>query len=228
MVTKKFKKILALSFLLTLPTYSHTGAGIKSGPLKGCHQDRKNNNFHCHNHPDLKDGVFASQKDAMRQVSPSTQVYYRKDWKHWSDEDGNCLNTRQEILKSRSLKPVVLNKKGCSVVTGYWRDFYFDQAITSAADADIDHVVPLSHAHNSGGANWDKYQKQKFANDPDNLVITSKKGNRSKGSKTITEWLPLNKDYACLYITRWMQIKRKYQLTISPQELETQARINCI
>ncbi len=139
-------------------------------------------------------------------------------WKHWIDADLNCLNTRAEILKKRSLTPVKLSKRGCSIVSGTWDDYYFPEKQTSSKAVDIDHLVPLKNAHDSGGAYWTEEEKMLFANDEENLVVTNKKYNRQKGSQGIDTWLPVDKNYACKYIKDWMKIKKKYNLKIHSAE----------
>jgi hypothetical protein len=150
---------------------------------------------------------------------PITQIKYdRKDWKHWTDSDRNCLNTRAEILKSRSMSPVLMNKKGCTVVSGKWKDYYFPETHILAKNVDIDHLIPLKNAHESGGSRWNKKEREIFANDPENLVITNRSYNRKKGAKGIDEWLPVHRNYACKYIKDWIKIKSKYKLSLSAGE----------
>jgi hypothetical protein len=147
--------------------------------------------------------------------------YVRKDWNHWIDQDRNCLDTRGEILKKRSLGPVEFNKRGCRVIHGKWEDFYHTQIHTTAAQVDIDHVVALKNAHLSGGANWSTRSKEEFANDPENLVITNRAYNRQKGAKGIDQWLPVKKDFACKYVKKWVSVKNQYSLRILPNEQKT-------
>lgn len=155
------------------------------------------------------------------QVSCSSD-YKRKSWKHWTDEDKNCFNTRQEILKDQSIVPVEIKRRGkkCFVKSGEWNDYYYPEILTSPGQIDIDHIIPLKHAHDIGGSAWTKEQKEIFANDPENLVITNKTYNRRKGSKRIDQWLPLNLKYACQYYRDWMKIKNKYNLPVSKKERE--------
>lgn len=160
-------------------------------------------------------------------VFKSTTKYDRSEWKHWTDKDKNCLNTRQEILRARSITEVKFNKKGCTVISGKWHDYYYPQIHTDAKNVEIDHLVPLKHAHDHGGSGWSKERKEQFANDPENLVITFKPYNRKKGAKGIDEWLPVNKEYACKYIADWKYIKSKYNLGISPQEYNTIKTSKC-
>lgn len=155
-------------------------------------------------------------------------AYDREDWPHWIKSSGTCLNTRQEILRSRSLTSVIFKgKKGCAVDTGKWDDFYYPETLTRSSDIDIDHVIPLKYADDLGGSRWSREAKQKFANDPDNLVITNKKFNRQKGAKGITQWLPVNRQYACRYMNRWFAVKNKYKLPISNEEKHTYLLAKC-
>lgn len=145
--------------------------------------------------------------------------YNRGEWKHWTDDDKNCLNTREEILVKSSLLPIVYkDSKKCSIISGMWIDFYSNESLREASDIDIDHIIPLKHADDLIGRFWDSEQKKRFANDPDNLVITNKKFNRSKGSKTILEWLPSNRSRACAYVKKWHFVKDKYKIKIESAE----------
>lgn len=143
--------------------------------------------------------------------------YNRKEWGSWR-KDRSCLTTRHQILKEQSLIPVEIKK--CKVIKGKWQDFYYNETITDPKEIEIDHVVPLAHAHYHGGDKWNKKQKRNFYNDKENLVITSKKTNRQKGKKDFTEWMPISKDYACKYGKKWFQVKKKYELRISEKEYE--------
>jgi hypothetical protein len=154
--------------------------------------------------------------------------YERKSYPHWSDLDKDCQNTRQEILISRSLSPVSMNSKRCTVVRGEWDDYYYPQVHTQAKNVDIDHLIPLKHAHDTGATAWGRRQREAFANDPENLVITDRRYNRQKGAKSITEWLPAGRDYACRYIRDWIRLKSKYQLSLTAPEEKTISSSGCL
>ncbi len=156
-----------------------------------------------------------------------TTRYDRKAYPHWSDVDKDCQNTRQELLISRSLSQVGMNRKGCTVVRGKWDDYYYPQVHTQAKSVDIDHLIPLKHAHDLGASLWGRAQREAFANDPENLVITDRRYNREKGAKTIAQWLPVGKDYACRYIRDWVRLKSKYQLPLTPPEENTIRMSGC-
>lgn len=172
----------------------------------------------------------ASAKPDQRGPNHLSSGYDRKLFEHWIDADGDCQNTRTEILVKESAEPVTFrkSKKGnCSVLKGRWPDFYYDEVLTDAKLIDIDHVVPLKHAWESGAKAWSDETREKFANDPLNLVVTNRKYNRQKGAKTILEWMPINRAYACKYAERWMTIKKKYELKISSKEHEYYAQMKC-
>ncbi len=145
--------------------------------------------------------------------------YNRKDWPHWIDADRDCQNTRQELLIATSRKPVEFkDSKHCTVISGEWYGVYTGKTFTKASDVDIDHIVPLAHAHRHGAENWTKEQRKTFANDFENLLVVDDAANQSKSDKAPHEWLPPLKSYWCEYGKRWERIKEKYRLWYSSQE----------
>ena len=149
----------------------------------------------------------------------SFPAYKRSDWRHWTDADRDCQNERHELLIRKSEVEVAFaDDKQCRVVSGRWRDPYTGSVFTDASQLDIDHVVALKDAHESGGHAWSKTQKKAFANDPYNMVPVSSSANRSKGSKGPDEWLPPNPEYRCEYIYWWRGTKERYGLSLSTRE----------
>ena len=77
--------------------------------------------------------------------------YRRRQWlPRWSDADGDCMNTRHEILQARSLVPVALDARGCRVASGLWRAFYSGRLVSDPSELEVDHLVALKEAHESG------------------------------------------------------------------------------
>ena len=87
-------------------------------------------------------------------------TYDRDDWE---DFDGDCQNTRHELLIATSEVGVTFTKASkCTVATGQWLDPYTGNTYTLASDLDIDHVIPLNFAHRHGGAVWSAFVKKLF------------------------------------------------------------------
>lgn len=98
---------------------------------------------------------------------------------------------------------------------------------TFCSDAESDHVVALVDAHESGASMWPQSLKEKFANDPQNLVWACPSANRSKGGSGPADYLRKNSDgkgidgtlkNVCAYFNRYKSIKEKYKLTISSKD----------
>ena len=147
--------------------------------------------------------------------------YDRSDWPHWLDQDGNCLDAREEVLKRQSLRKVRFSDDGCRVVSGLWRDPYTDEEFTDPHHLDVDHLVPLEEAHNSGGHAWDRERRAAFANDlddPRTLIAVSSEVNRAKGSKGPEQWLPPHTSYRCRYVADWIAVKARWGLSMDESE----------
>ena len=150
--------------------------------------------------------------------------YSRSHWKHWIDEDGDCQDARQEVLISESLVDVTFeSERGCRVETGRWYGAFTGIYVDTPGDLDIDHLVPLKNAHDSGGWAWSAARKQEYANylgDPDHLIAVTKGANRSKGAKGPGGWRPPDEGYWCQYATDWTEVKAEWGLTMTQTETE--------
>ncbi|MBF0181105.1 MAG: SEL1-like repeat protein [Magnetococcales bacterium] len=141
------------------------------------------------------------------------------EWPHWSKEAGECQNTRDKMLIRHSLEPVgFATEQNCKVVRGKWLDPYHRRTITQAADVGLDHVVPLAYASRHGGDLWPRELKKQFANDFDNLQVTSQGIAREKQEQGPNRWKPPEKEAWCDYGYRWRNIVTKYGLSISQQD----------
>ena len=109
------------------------------------------------------------------------------------------------------------------MVSGSWNDPYSGRTITDATKLDIDRMVPLKEAHESGGHAWDVYRKRDYANDlsdPNTLIAVDRGLNRQKGAGDPAEWLPPNKAYQAEYAQAWVAVKLKWGLTADAKEIE--------
>ncbi len=198
--------------LMPAIVWSHSG-GLDS---TGGHSNRETGEYHCHRSSCDAEGPLATLSSMP---SSSAQLAYnRSDWPHWRDADDDCMNTRHEMLVLQANGPVTLSPDGCAVSRGHWLDPFSGKLYTQASDLDVDHIIPLAWTHRHGGANWPRQQKQRFANDPDNLLVVDDGLNQSKGAQGPDRWLPPNSLYHCAYLARWALVLNKYQLSMSDSE----------
>ena len=177
-----------------------------------------------HELPTTEPGPEASLTIIVAPIQMDTPEYDRSGWKHWIDEDGDCQDARQEALISESLVEVTFeSERKCRVATGRWYGAFTGTYVEAPEDLDIDHLVPLKNAHDSGGWAWSAARKQEYANylgDPDHLVAVTKGANRSKGAKGPEAWRPPDEGYWCEYATVWTEVKMEWELTMTQQEVE--------
>lgn len=151
--------------------------------------------------------------------------YDRDAYGGWIDEDGNCRDTRAEVLAAHSTVPVTMRKSGCAVAHGRWHDPYTGTIFTQASDLDIDHMVPLAWAHAHGAASWPPERKRAFANWQANLFPVKASVNREKGADGPLHWLPPRLEYRCEYILRFERIAAAWGLSFTPAEATGMAEI---
>lgn len=191
---------------------------------QGGHSDRSTGEYHCHRDPCLsaQQKQQQAEEEAEQQQRDFSTLYDRRDWPHWDDGNKDCRNTRAEMLIASSKVEVTFrDRRHCTVDTGEWLDPYSGKTFYLAKQLDIDHLVPLKHAHGHGGHRWPASKRSQFANDPTNLVPVNASLNRAKGSSSPDQWLPPNRHYWCEYGQRWQEVKTRYQLMITPVEQQT-------
>lgn len=161
---------------------------------------------------------------AVPQGIPS---YDRDDWRHWVDDDGDCQNTRAEVLVAESYASVSFSaSNACLVDAGEWYDPYTGTTVYDAQELDVDHMVPLKNAHLSGAWAWSYDERRRFANDidhPESLIAVSSSANQSKGARGPEEWKPRDESYWCEYAESWVTIKVRWNLTVTPAEYDALA-----
>lgn len=155
-------------------------------------------------------------------VPPDIPEYDHSQWKHWADADGDCQDTRQELLIRESLSEVTFETdRRCQVETGWWHGAFTRTRVNNPSELDIDHRVPLQNAHRSGGWAWTPEKKEEYANYLDlqlHLVAVAASVNRSRGAKGPEEWRPPDEVFWCEYAQYWSAVKAKWELTMTGEE----------
>lgn len=155
----------------------------------------------------------------------------------WSDDVSvagghNGCDTRSDVLREQ-LTDVVI-KPGtadCVVLSGVLNDPYTGTSVEyqrgqgSSNTVQIDHVVALSDAWQTGAQQLDEATRRNFANDPVNLQATLGWVNQEKGDSDAASWLPPNAAYRCMYVTRIVDVKALYGLWVTQAEHDAIARV---
>jgi hypothetical protein len=203
------------------PAFAH-GGGLDD---RGCHTDSSRGEYHCHQGP-LEGRSFESQAAAARALEggvgeggetegADARAYDRDLYGDWGDADGDCQDTRDEVLADQG-RQIELSGNGCEVVDGVWRGPYTGEAFTDPGNLHIDHVVPLQEAHISGARIWPASTRRRFANDPGNLLAVEAGANMRKGCRGPADWLP--ETGQCEYVRQWVTVKRDWDLEIDRGE----------
>ena len=89
----------------------------------------------------------------------------------------------------------------------------------------IDHVVALSDAWQKGAQQLDPAARERFANDPLNLLAVDGTANRQKSDGDAATWLPPRKGFRCDYVARQVSVKAAYGLWVTAAERDAIARV---
>ena len=150
----------------------------------------------------------------------------------WADVDRNGCDTRNDILKRDLTKEVFKEKtSGCTVLSGTLVDPFsgeiinFVQGAKTSSEVQIDHLVALSNAWQTGAFKLTPDQREAFANDPLNLLAVKGRLNSQKGDGDAATWLPPLKSFRCDYVSRQIAVKIKYKLWFTVPEKEAMIRI---
>ncbi|MGW7601479.1 HNH endonuclease family protein [Streptomyces antimycoticus] len=163
----------------------------------------------------------------LKAARESRTGYEREKFKLWVDEDHDGCDTRKEVLLAEAVKNPRQGEH-CKLTGGTWRSYYDDKTVTDAGKLDIDHVVPLAEAWDSGASKWTAERRETYANDLDaqrSLVAVSLGPNRAKGDQDPAEWLPPAKDALCTYATDWVATKLRWSLSSDPAETKALRKV---
>ncbi|GHD29580.1 HNH endonuclease family protein [Streptomyces galbus] len=151
-------------------------------------------------------------------VAAEDRTGYSRDlFPHWITVSGTC-NTRETVLKRDGSN--VVTDSSCAATSGSWYSPYDGATWTAASDLDIDHLVPLAEAWDSGASAWTTARRQSFANDltRPQLIAVTDNVNQAKGDQDPATWMPSVSSYRCTYVRAWVQVKYYYGLSVDSAE----------
>lgn len=168
---------------------------------------------------------MALDKLAVKGRAPKTGYARDQFGQRWADVNRNGCDTRNDILQ-RDLSNLVFKPgtRNCVVASGDLVDPYSGKLINfvrgekSSMEVQIDHVVALSNAWQTGAFKLTLAKRTEFANDPLNLLAVYGPLNSQKQDGDAATWLPPQKSYRCKYVARQISVKAKYGLWVTPPE----------
>lgn len=162
---------------------------------------------------------------AVKGRAPKTGYTRAQFGTAWKDVDHNGCDTRNDTL-NRDLSAVIykVDSENCVVISEILVDPYsgetinFLRGVTTSSDVQIDHVVALSNAWQTGAFKFTLEKRTALANDPLNLLAVKGRLNSQKGDGDAATWLPPKKSYRCQYVARQVAVKFKYGLWLTAPE----------
>lgn len=162
---------------------------------------------------------------AVKGRAPKTGYARSEFGRPWLDVDHNSCDTRNDILR-RDMVGITFKAGSatCLVAFGKLIDPYsgatmnFVRGVKTSALVQIDHVVALSNAWQTGAFKLSAEKRIVLANDPLNLLAVNGSLNEQKSDSDAATWLPPLKSYRCSYVARQVAVKKKYGLWVTPAE----------
>ncbi|GHI65776.1 hypothetical protein Saso_74260 [Streptomyces asoensis] len=162
------------------------------------------------------------------EAAESRDGYSRDLFKHWNkglNPTDGCDTRKEVILSEAKLAPEAGAR--CALSGGRWFSEYDQVWVTAASSLDVDHMVPLAEAWDSGASAWTAARREAYANDqgaPTSLIAVSGSSNRSKSDKDPADWLPVEA-FRCEYASAWVATKLRWQLPADPAERDALTRL---
>ena len=132
--------------------------------------------------------------------------YARDLFPHWDDADDDGCNTRCEVLADQR-RP-----------DGLWLSAWDGYSTDDPDELQVDHVVALAEAWDSGAAGWSAARRDAFADDPANLLAVTASSNLRKGDKDAAEWFPSRAEANCLWASTVVRVKQRWDLSVDHAE----------
>ena len=156
----------------------------------------------------------------MANLAVATEIrtgYDRDLFPHWIDADSDGCNTRYEVLIAEAVVTRRRSARRARSAGGRWYSYYDNRSLDRAADLDIDHVVALAEAWDSGARNWTTSRRRAYANDLGDgraLIAVTDSVNQAKGDRDPATWMPSYAPARCRYVGEWVAVKIRWRLTV--------------
>ena len=123
--------------------------------------------------------------------------------------------------------PRSVEREIVAAMGGHVYEPYTGRHFRSMRETDIEHIVAVSEAHDSGLCAAGPTVRSRFASDPLNLTLATPAVNRcgagGKCGYDAGEWMPqMNR---CWFAARVVDVKRKYRLTVDRREAAALHRV---
>lgn len=178
------------------------------------------------------DAAAALAQLPVKGRAPRTGYEREQFGQRWKDVDRNGCDQRNDVLArdlvDETFKP---GTRDCVVLTGTLHDPYtgrtiaFQRGQSTSDDVQVDHVVALSNAWQTGAQQLDPTTRELLGNDPLNLQATGGPTNQAKGDADAATWLPPNRATWCSYVARQVAVKAKYGLWVTAAERDAISRV---
>jgi len=184
--------------------------------------------------PDPPSGDAAAALSTMPVKGRAPRTGYDRDefGRRWADVDRNGCDQRNDVLARDLVDEEFRAGTGsCVVLTGRFTDPFTGETIgftrgqDTSGDVQIDHVVALSNAWQTGAQQLAPDTRELLGNDPLNLLAVDGPTNGAKGDGDAATWLPPARGYRCAYVARQVAVKVKYALWVTAAEGAAIARI---
>jgi len=155
----------------------------------------------------------------------SDAPYDRRRFRDWIDADRDGCDTRREVLIAERTRGQI---DDCRVIGGRWFSMYDGEVVTDPNLLQIDHLVALGEAWDSGADVWDDARRGRYSNDlgyRNALIAVTVRSNSQKSDHDPTDWVPTRRASWCRYATAWTTVKIRWQLTADPEEVVALRRL---
>ncbi|MBP2585616.1 hypothetical protein J3A78_006094 [Streptomyces sp. PvR006] len=165
--------------------------------------------------------------DALAEITEASEDpggFTASAFPHWNaglDATDGC-DTRSEVLLAEAVDAPTTGT-GCALTGGRWTSYYDGQSVTDPAALQVDHLVPLGEAWESGASGWTASRRERFANDQAataTLVAVTARSRQDKAGRDPAEWVPADAARYCRYVGEWVSTKLRWGLTADKDEVE--------